>query len=548
MGLHESEKTKIRQEWLLKEHHLTRMAREKMRVDQFQALKPLGKGAYGLVQLVREKSTGTVYAMKILQKEQMLQQKQESHVRAERDLLSEAASDDKCRWLVKLVYSFQDLHNLYFVMEYLPGGDLLSLLIQFDVFPEPMAKFYAAEMLCSLEEVHRLGYVHRDVKPDNFLIDARGHLKLGDCGLATDFHWSHETSYYEAIRKQAYQQINERTADLDMDQSDLDDLTDDPKQPIAVPQHVAGYSPPKFDSLEAQQKAELLLNPPESHRLLTWRQRARMNHHTRTYSIVGSNDYIAPEVLQGQPYDYSCDWWSLGIIVFEMVYGYPPFSSKTKEGTTCKIMEWRHWLKFPSFVTGLDAKYVGQVSRECRDLIRSLVNDRHIRLGSMKQLNGESSSSAEEDEPSVDAIFKTMLSGRDATAIKKHAWFQEIDFEHVHERGASWIPNLKGEADTQYFDQAVAEAGLIGPYSTGLGVSPTGTLIPPKSTTASKFASIFEPDAGQEGQSSSTASNTDDASVLDLRKRLAFVGFTYKAAAGVSNRVESIRGKSPHRP
>lgn len=201
MNISDAEKTRIRQEWLNREHQLTRSSRDKMSADKFLPLKPLGRGAFGTVQLVKEKSTNVVYAMKILDKTRMLRENQESHVRAERDLLSEAASTDSCKWLVRLIYSFQDVDYLYFCMEYLQGGDLLSLLIQFDTFPEDMARFYAAEMLMCLEETHKLGYVHRDCKPDNFLIDGRGHLKLGDCGLATDFHWSHESKYYELVRK-----------------------------------------------------------------------------------------------------------------------------------------------------------------------------------------------------------------------------------------------------------------------------------------------------------------------------------------------------------
>jgi serine/threonine protein kinase len=147
MGLSDSDKTRIRQEWLTREHALIRISREKMSLEKFHLLKPLGKGAFGKVHLVRELESGQVYAMKVLSKEHMLRQNQESHVRAERDMLSDAASNDSCRWLIKLVYSFQDFDHLYFVMDYLPGGDLLTLLIQYDVFPEEMARFYAGNFM-----------------------------------------------------------------------------------------------------------------------------------------------------------------------------------------------------------------------------------------------------------------------------------------------------------------------------------------------------------------------------------------------------------------
>lgn len=155
MTLTEGEKRGVRQEWLLKESERMRRMREKITVTDFESLKTIGHGAFGVVKLVRQKSTGEVYAMKILKKSEALKRNQESHVRAERDLLSEAA--ECANWVVKLVYSFQDDEFLYFVMEYMPGGDLLSLLIKLDIFDEDFAKHYAAEMILAIEEVHKLG-------------------------------------------------------------------------------------------------------------------------------------------------------------------------------------------------------------------------------------------------------------------------------------------------------------------------------------------------------------------------------------------------------
>lgn len=108
--------------------------------------------------------------MKQLRKGDMLRHNQEGYVRAERDLLRDASSTS--RWIVRLQYSFQDQESLYLVMEYMGGGDLLSLLIAKDTFEEGWARFYLAEMVLALEETHRLGYVHRDVKPDSELRSA----------------------------------------------------------------------------------------------------------------------------------------------------------------------------------------------------------------------------------------------------------------------------------------------------------------------------------------------------------------------------------------
>jgi len=140
----------------------------------------------------------------------MLRKSQEGHVKAEKDLLAAAssmshgpttASSSGHSWIVRLHYAFQDIDNLYLVLEYMGGGDLLTLLVERDTFPESMTKFYISEMVLALAETHALGFIHRDIKPDNFLFTPDGHIRISDFGLATDLHWSHDTSYYEQQRK-----------------------------------------------------------------------------------------------------------------------------------------------------------------------------------------------------------------------------------------------------------------------------------------------------------------------------------------------------------
>jgi protein-serine/threonine kinase len=148
-----------------------RETRRRINVNSFVRLKTIGHGAFGVVMLVEERGTGTVYAMKQLRKADMLRKHQEGHVRAERDIMIRAS--DTSRWIVRLCYSFQDNDHLYLVMEFMGGGDLLNLLIERDVFSEDFARFYFAEMVLAVQEAHRLGYIHRDIKPDNFLFDSR---------------------------------------------------------------------------------------------------------------------------------------------------------------------------------------------------------------------------------------------------------------------------------------------------------------------------------------------------------------------------------------
>ncbi|KAK4153385.1 hypothetical protein C8A00DRAFT_43676 [Chaetomidium leptoderma] len=170
---------------------------ERCRAGDYETVKVLGKGSFGVVRLVREYRRGRVYAMKVIKKSKMLKSSQEGHLRAERDLL---VASEGSRWIVPLVASFQDLASLYLVMEYMPGGDFLSLLIREHILPEPAARFYTAEIILCVEAAHSLKCIHRDIKPDNFLVSASGHLKISDFGLAFDGHWSHDTTYYTSHR------------------------------------------------------------------------------------------------------------------------------------------------------------------------------------------------------------------------------------------------------------------------------------------------------------------------------------------------------------
>merc|ERR1719456_708855 len=98
-----------------------------------------------------------------------------------------------------MFYSFQDAENLYLVMEFLPGGDVMTLLMKKDTLSEEATQFYIAETALAIETIHRLGFIHRDIKPDNLLLDARGHVKLSDFGLCTGLQKSHRTDYYRDL-------------------------------------------------------------------------------------------------------------------------------------------------------------------------------------------------------------------------------------------------------------------------------------------------------------------------------------------------------------
>lgn len=128
-------------------------------------------------------SNQEVYAMKVIRKADMLRNAQEGHLRAERNFLVAAEGS---KWVVPLITAFQDDKHLYLVMDFCIGGDFLGLLIRKNILSEQITKWYMAEMILCVEEAHKMKWIHRDVKPDNFLIGADGHLKISDFGLAFD--------------------------------------------------------------------------------------------------------------------------------------------------------------------------------------------------------------------------------------------------------------------------------------------------------------------------------------------------------------------------
>ena len=326
--------------------------------------------------LVRKKDTKRLYAMKSLRRADVVRRNQVAHVKAERDILAEADNE----WVVKLYYSFQDTECLYFVMEYIPGGDMMSLLIKLGTFPEHLTLFYIAELVCAIESVHKMGFIHRDIKPDNILIEGDGHIKLTDFGLCTGFRWTHDSKRYQPKGSNHHRQ-----GSIEPDSSAWND-----SQCTCKP---SGGS----------------MKPLEIRRLCK-------HHRCVAHSLVGTPNYIAPEILRRVGYTQLCDWWSVGVIMYEMIVGQPPFMAPTPAETQIKIMNWPEYLRVPHHT---------QMSTAARDLIVRFLSDPHERIGK----NGP-------DE------------------IKRHPFFtSRIDWEvGIRNYVAPYKPKIMYEGDTSNFD------------------------------------------------------------------------------------------------
>ncbi|XP_077407271.1 protein kinase C epsilon type isoform X2 [Vanacampus margaritifer] len=296
-------------------------------LKDFNLIKVLGKGSFGKVMLAELKGTEEVYAVKVLKKDVILQDDDVDCTMTEKRILALARRHP---YLTQLYCCFQTRDRLFFVMEYVNGGDLMFQIQRSRKFDEPRSRFYAAEVTSALMFLHRNGVIYRDLKLDNILLDAEGHCKLADFGMC--------------------------------------------KEGI-------------------------------------------MNGVTTT-TFCGTPDYIAPEILQELEYGASVDWWALGVLMYEMMAGQPPFEADNEDDLFESILH-------------DDVLYPVWLSKEAVSILRAFMTK-----NSAKRLGCVVSQGCEE-------------------AIKTHAFFREIDWLLLEQRKVRppFKPRIKTKRDVNNFDQ-----------------------------------------------------------------------------------------------
>jgi len=325
-------------------------------------------------------------------------------------------------------------------------------------------------MILCIEEAHRMKWIHRDVKPDNFLISSSGHLKISDFGLAFDGHWTHNQSYY----------TNHRLSLMERLGITITGDKDDRKQAVkAQYSNIRPESPEKTGVRQFEAEAN-----SGGEGLLNWRDRVERRKLAR--SVVGTSQYMAPEVILGQSYDGRCDWWSIGVILYECLYGRTPFYCETRQATKEAIVNHHVTLAFPfhdrwSRPTAESRRWLPPVTPMAIDLVQNILTDRENRLSSRLYRFHEFRPNRLRHVPSGLAGRHVYSNG--AEEIKAHPFFANIHWASLYRMPPPFVPRFReNQSLTKYFEE---EKDIL-----GSAVS--------ESSEPSSESSISADDAGEE--------------------------------------------------
>ncbi|KAI9014365.1 hypothetical protein CLU79DRAFT_767266 [Phycomyces nitens] len=434
-------------------------------IKDFVIIKAISKGAYGSVFLAKKRVTGDYYAIKFLKKSDMIAKNQVTNVKAERMILMTQTDSP---FVTKLYYTFQSKDYLYLVLEYLNGGDCSALLKALGSLPEDWGRNYLAEVTLGLAYLNSKNIIHRDLKPDNLLIDQNGHLKLTDFGLSRigflDRRVLDELRVGPTTNNMPMHPLSGRfpqPTSSSPSSSSSPSLfpfgSETPPQSPAISllspsenlyQH--SYFSLLFDrnrrgSMASSVSGDCVQPLDNSHlgstdyntdeRSGRWRtggffsnlgpstpgtvtqnffDRQENERSDARKTAIGTPDYIAPESILGTGEDTMVDWWALGVICYEFLYGIPPFHAETPDKVFENILSRRiDW-----------HEDTVDISPEARDFMERLMTlDPKKRLGA----NGPEE-------------------------VKQHPFFKDLNWDTLLKESPSFIPNPENVEDTNYFD------------------------------------------------------------------------------------------------
>ncbi|CAO1629229.1 unnamed protein product [Parajaminaea phylloscopi] len=371
---------------------------EKVTVDDFEMIRVLGKGCAGKVLLVRHRPTEGLFAMKSIHKRHVLAHQELQHTLTEQAVLKRMAREVTDPFVVKLWWSFHDKSNLYLVMDFHPGGDLATQLSRWGRLGRDRARFYAAEIVEGVEGLHRAGVIYRDLKPENVLIGADGHIVLSDFGLSKEF--SH--------RGHADEPGSPESSNNGSKANGL---------PSSTPPPSHGKSRGRGPHWMSASEDAGTMSASEAGASSSPRRKAQWgDDRDTTTTFCGTAEYLAPEVIQGSAYSYEVDWWSFGTMLYEMLVGITPFWADTHSDMYVRVLH--DELVFP------DERVL---DTDTKSILRGL-----LQRNPMLRMK----------EP----------------RIKRHPYFSMIEWAHVfHKRYIPpYIPPIdpSNEMDTQNFDEA----------------------------------------------------------------------------------------------